>query len=336
MNKQSVTATLASAFIAIAASSVDAQVKRNGVWQGGDAQRGNPHGLSQEVLHRSPQACAELPNPQRAVFLDPSWPDGVIPYAFDANVSDAQKIAMLGAMGTLAITADVTFIERSTEADFIRIRDANGNSSFVGRIGGAQEVRIFNWNFRYIMVHELMHALGFFHEQSAVDRDQFVTILVDNIQPNALNNFAIQPNANVTSTYDYSSVMHYGPFDFSIMPGLLFTILTTDPAAQSAIGQREFLSTGDEEGLVTMLGPWFPTTWLDTSPLPGQSSLGTLRDPATDLEQALLIANSFGIFGQDNRIVNVQEGTDTVSASPGSPLVINQLVRIEGARLTIE
>ncbi|MFK7884929.1 MAG: M12 family metallopeptidase [Phycisphaerales bacterium] len=335
MNKQYVTAAVASTFIAIAATGADAQVKRNGVWQGGDAQRGNPHGLSQEVLHRPPQPCTELVNPQRGVFLDPTWPDGVIPYAFDANVSDAQKTAMLEAMGQLAITADVTFIERSTEVDFIRIRDANGNSSFVGRIGGAQEIRIINWNFRYIMVHELMHALGFFHEQTAVDRDQFVTINQSNIQPNALINFVIQPNANVTSKYDYQSVMHYGAFFFAIDPSIP-TIITTDPGFQDLIGQREFLSPVDEEGLVTLLGPPVPSTWLDVSPIPGSLTFGSLATPAFSLEQALIFANSFGLLGLENRIVNVQTGTDTVSASPGSPLVINQLVRIEGTRLTIE
>jgi hypothetical protein len=39
-------------------------------------------------------------------------------------------------------------------------------------------------------LHELMHALGIFHEQSRADRDDFVTINIDNIIPrkSALNN----------------------------------------------------------------------------------------------------------------------------------------------------
>ena len=34
-----------------------------------------------------------------------------------------------------------------------------------------------------IITHEIAHALGFFHEQSRWDRDEFVELNVDNIMP---------------------------------------------------------------------------------------------------------------------------------------------------------
>jgi len=38
-------------------------------------------------------------------------------------------------------------------------------------------------------MHELMHAVGFFHEQSRTDRDDFITVHFDNIKPGAYSKF---------------------------------------------------------------------------------------------------------------------------------------------------
>uniref|UniRef100_A0A915LLX2 Peptidase M12A domain-containing protein n=1 Tax=Meloidogyne javanica TaxID=6303 RepID=A0A915LLX2_MELJA len=53
----------------------------------------------------------------------------------------------------------------------------------------------------YSLVENSLHSVGFFHEQSRTDRDDYVNILWDNIDP--------------TLRDDYSSVMHYGPLAFS-------------------------------------------------------------------------------------------------------------------------
>ncbi|KAF5897881.1 low choriolytic enzyme-like, partial [Clarias magur] len=60
-----------------------------------------------------------------------------------------------------------------------------------------------------VIQHELLHALGFHHEQSRSDRDEHVKILYENIEPGEENNFYKQKTNNLKTPYDYSSIMHY-------------------------------------------------------------------------------------------------------------------------------
>ena len=68
-----------------------------------------------------------------------------------------------------------------------------------------------------VIVHELMHALGFLHEQNRYDRDGYVNIAWGNIKKDKYGrdksgNFKKRPK-NVEDTlgtpYDFCSIMHY-------------------------------------------------------------------------------------------------------------------------------
>lgn len=69
-----------------------------------------------------------------------------------------------------------------------------------------------------IVVHELCHALGFFHQQSSTERDDYIEIVWDNIKEGREHNFDKYDAATVTNfgfPYDYKSVMHYSEKAFS-------------------------------------------------------------------------------------------------------------------------
>uniref|UniRef100_A0A8R1DYV8 Metalloendopeptidase n=1 Tax=Caenorhabditis japonica TaxID=281687 RepID=A0A8R1DYV8_CAEJA len=90
------------------------------------------------------------------------------------------------------------------------------------------------------------HALGFYHEQARYDRDDYVSILTQNIQSSYLSQFSKQSFSSMVDYgvgYDYGSVMHYDQLSFSSTGGN--TIATTDPNYQATIGQRVAPSFAD-------------------------------------------------------------------------------------------
>lgn len=167
-----------------------------------------------------------------ATFTTSLWLTGVVPFQFDANVSMANAQAILVAMSWWETVAAVDFVPRDGEGSFIHIQSNGFNNSPVGltsAFGVGQIINILNWENTGVMAHELGHSLGFYHEQSRPDRDNYVTINTANICQNCCpdaddelgpcdHNFAIRTFAGTYGPYDFDSVMHYGPCFFSADP----------------------------------------------------------------------------------------------------------------------
>lgn len=202
----------------------------------------------------------------RSLLNPNTWPGGVVPYTFNANVTTFNAAAMRHAMDILERVANITFVPRTSQANYITIANSTGNNSFVGTIGGAQTVNIANWNFTYIMCHELMHALGQWHEQSRPDRAAYVNVNLANVQSGRENNFAIV-NTSVVGPYDFESVMHYDACGFSVccpagsscacdISCAPIQTLPAYAAFQGVMGQRTRISALDRGGLVSAYGEY--------------------------------------------------------------------------------
>ncbi|XP_072291590.1 low choriolytic enzyme-like [Eucyclogobius newberryi] len=150
------------------------------------------------------------------------WPkasDGnvYVPYRISNQYSERERTAIVNGLGSFARSTCVRFTPLNRQRDFVDIQSRGGCFSFVGRRGGAQVVSLARQGciFLSTIQHELLHALGFNHEQTRSDRDTHVRILLQNVIGGMEHNFNRIQTRNLGTPYDYNSVMHYGRFAFS-------------------------------------------------------------------------------------------------------------------------
>ena len=146
------------------------------------------------------------------------WPDNIVYYVIDANFPNKERVE---ASFTLFNKTDISFKERTAESNYVLFKyiPNAGCYSWVGMIGGEQEIVIDNWGDAGTIAHEIGHALGLLHEQSKPDRDQYIKIITENIIKGYENNFDIWPyNGQYTEGFDFNSLMCYHSWSFPIDP----------------------------------------------------------------------------------------------------------------------
>jgi hypothetical protein len=166
------------------------------------------------------------------------WPGGKVPFVIAAQNVRARAEA---AIKHWQERTPFKFTPRNGETDFISFESLNGCFSHVGRQGGKQVISLGTGCELGAAIHEIGHALGAWHEQSRSDRDTFVDIFKDNIDPSMLHNFDKHIlDGKDLGAYDHGSIMHYPERAFSINGKP--TIVAKNGAS---IGQRTGLSKGD-------------------------------------------------------------------------------------------
>lgn len=125
-------------------------------------------------------------------------------------ISAPEQIAYIEkAAHELEAVTCLKFVKRTYHhTDYITIKgNTDGCYSSVGRRGSVQTLNLTPNNpesgcFRlYTIVHEFMHAIGFYHMQSATERDEFVQIVWENIEAGKEHNF---------NTYDANRISNFG------------------------------------------------------------------------------------------------------------------------------
>lgn len=106
--------------------------------------------------------------------------------------------------------------------NYITFSNSNGCSSRIGKRyadPGKQTISIGEGcNWVGTIMHEMMHAIGFFHEQSRSNRDKYVKIYWQNIVDgfsDQFDKYSWRTIDDLGVSYDYQSVMHYDRMAFT-------------------------------------------------------------------------------------------------------------------------
>uniref|UniRef100_A0A224XEZ8 Metalloendopeptidase n=1 Tax=Megacormus gertschi TaxID=1843536 RepID=A0A224XEZ8_9SCOR len=150
-----------------------------------------------------------------------TWPGGVVPFVVDKTliVYPAYRRVIQKAMNNIEKKSCVRFKYRTKEKDYIRLVLSKRCSSNIGKKGGRQILRLHVSCVNIgIVLHELMHALGFNHEHTRYDRDKYLIVHKNNLPEDVHRKYEARPsNTFQTMTgYSYNSIMHYSRKDESL------------------------------------------------------------------------------------------------------------------------
>ena len=166
---------------------------------------------SGKTLVQDPPACdvilPEIGFDKRGNLIFLPWTNGLVYYQFEAGVTQQNRERMRREMDAWEARVNVRFLPRTSQSNYIQIRNSTVNSSFVGMQGGQQILNLSNWENTGVILHELGHALGLHHEHQRQDRNTFVTVATSS---NCASHNLLDLIGTAVFTYDFESIMHYG------------------------------------------------------------------------------------------------------------------------------
>ncbi len=186
------------------------------------------------------------------------WPNRTVYYKINSNLPNQARVT--NAIAEWQSKTNLVFVVRTNQSNYIEFMPSTGCNSALGMVGGRQVINLADGCGTGETVHEIGHAIGFLHEQSRADRDNFITINYSNIKPDKRSQFDTYIQTSTDGfelcTLDYNSIMLYDSYitdlafvyDSSI-PTLTRLNGTTWPAFKTT------LSTGDVETYNYMYNP---------------------------------------------------------------------------------
>ncbi|XP_054900530.1 meprin A, alpha (PABA peptide hydrolase), tandem duplicate 1 [Poeciliopsis prolifica] len=210
-----------------------------------------------------------------------------IPYILGDDLDLNAKGCVHQAFEMYRLKSCVDFKPYEGEKTYIKFEKRGGCFSSVGDQQNGQILSLGRGcDHKAVIEHELLHALGFYHEQSRTDRDDYVDIWLDQVTPGLEHNFNKYNDDFITdqnTAYDYESIMHYRPFSFNKNESIP-TITTKIPEFYNIIGQYLDFSKMDTLRLNRMYNCSGSLTLLDQCSFEYASICGMIQSSNDDAD----------------------------------------------------
>ncbi|GEM_PF-1350201 len=199
---------------------------------------------------------SKLDSVQRSTIISDlakRWTNGIVYYKISYPEREAR---IKEAMDHIALRTKIRFLERTSQGDYVEFivsPDLGVSSSQqIGREGGRNYLKISPNAGKGVIVHEILHALGVFHEQSRSDRGNHININYENMNNNTqtYHQFNIMPGSVAGGSFDFQSIMMYGSYFFSNNGLPTITKLNGDTIREQRVG----MSVGDVNGINGLYG----------------------------------------------------------------------------------
>lgn len=199
---------------------------------------------------------SKLDSVQRSTIISDlakRWTNGTVYYKISYP---SRETEIRRAMDHIAIRTKIRFVARTTQGDYIEFVESPdvsvSSSEQIGREGGRNYLRISPLASKGVIVHEILHALGVFHEHARSDRESYISVNYQNMDNNPQTHyqFNVRPGSSPNGLFDFQSVMMYGSYYFSNNGMPTITKLSGDTIS----AQRAGMSAGDVSGINSLYG----------------------------------------------------------------------------------
>jgi Alpha-L-arabinofuranosidase B (ABFB) domain/Astacin (Peptidase family M12A) len=180
------------------------------------------------------------------------WPNAVIPYEFDPAATQATRNAFETAKRDYDAKTVIRFVPRTNQANYVRVITGDGCYSYVGTIGGRQDMSIGNGCSANAARHEMGHALGLAHEQVRQDRDRFVKVNLDLLGNTSQYDIDKGSAGTPIGDYDFESMMHYN--NYKVNGRWIFEPKMGFPPEQIGNGRYNTFTPGDLQAVAAIYG----------------------------------------------------------------------------------